>query len=126
MVLESLLNSCETAESEPISMFNRQEVEVPANSAIFVSVTTKGRMPMKTAYANNLLLEPDVSSELPILIVPGVSHVIEGAVYCLAVNPEMKRIKIPEGTVLGTIGVASVNEVTESTGVKKSSKTITM
>jgi hypothetical protein len=34
----------------------------------------------------------------------------------------MKRIKIPEGTVLGTIEVASVNEVPESTGVKRASK----
>jgi hypothetical protein len=124
MVFEGLLNSCESSEPEPIQMFSRQEIEVPANSAVFVSVTTNGKMPMKTAYANDLLLEPDVNGELPVLIVPGISHVIEGAVYCLAVNPEMKRIKIPEGTALGTIEVASINEVTESTGAKKASKNV--
>ena len=48
-----------------------------------------------------MLLEVDERDELPVVVVPGIYEVIGDEAYCLMVNPEMSRKKVPKGTDVG-------------------------
>ena len=82
-------------------------IEIPANSSVFVPVTTHGSLPMREVWGANLMIEATEEGiwciENEVMVLPTVVRAIEGSVHSLLVNASMKRIKVPRGTSLGSI-----------------------
>ena len=87
--------------------YTRQGIEIPANSSVFVPVTTHGTLPMRQVWGVDHMIEATEAGvwcmENEVMVMPTVVRAIEGAVHSLLVNNSMKRIKVPAGTRLGSI-----------------------
>jgi len=111
MIYRNSVNACEVNTCNWYEMYAREDVEMPANSMKFVSVTTKGKLFLPLRNDQVLLMEPEEREEVNVLLVPGVSQIKEKKAYCCLINPEMHRKKIRLGDRLGRISVISGDEV---------------
>jgi hypothetical protein len=110
MIYDGRIYSCEEDEIQ-CEIFNKQLTEIPANSLKFVAITTHGQLKLPVPEGRVLVVEPDISSELEVLVTPGVSKVREKKAYCCILNPTMKRVKIEEGTKLGNLTLVTTSQV---------------
>ncbi len=111
MVYEGIIGSCEKIESEyTCPVVSKENREIPGHSACFVKISTQGQLPLSVASRGTLLLEVNPVENIEVIMVPGLCKVIDNEAYCLMINPEMTRKKLPEGQIIGTLTVIEEQE----------------
>jgi len=121
MIYDGRVNACEVNE-EGCQMYNKYNCEIPANSVKFVAITTNGVLKLPLKPSQVLIMEPNVKQEISVLVTPGVGEVKEKTAYCCLVNPHMERIKVPAGTLLGTVTIIEEGQVMSVEGEVGSEK----
>ena len=118
MVYESGIYYCKETGRRTAGIFPKEEIEIPAHSAKFVPVTTRGEFTLGDVYQKTLVIEQveKENEECVALLLPGVCQLTEGEVYCLVVNPDMQRIRIPSHTELGSMTILEGEEVSGHMG----------
>jgi hypothetical protein len=77
MIYEGTLNQCEDVLDQPVPMYSKVEVEVPAMSGMFLPITTKGKILMKDARKFELVTVSDESGETPVIVLPGAGRLLK-------------------------------------------------
>jgi Reverse transcriptase (RNA-dependent DNA polymerase)/RNase H-like domain found in reverse transcriptase/Integrase core domain/Integrase zinc binding domain len=105
MIFEGEVNSCEELEQVEMDFYCRDSEEIPACSARFVNITTRGKLSLPLDPQKVLMLEPCPNMDGEVLVLPEISEVIEKEAFCCVINPEMHRVKLEPGQKLGTLSV---------------------
>jgi len=123
MIRESVVSHSK----EDIPIKNKKSIEIPGHSGIFVAFTTEGKVKLSEAMRNNILVETNVLQDSPVVVLPGVCKVIDQEAFCFVVNPEMQRVKLESGTLLGHINMIRSEEIAamESETKKQNSEKVT-
>ena len=113
MVMEGMLNQVEENHKENVPIYPRAKLELPAHSAMFVPITTKGQILIREVEGKPLLMEAVEREDQTSLLIPGICSIIENEAYCFVVNPAPTRVTLhpeeqigratilPEGTWRG-------------------------
>jgi transposase InsO family protein len=91
MVMEGMLNQVEYTPKEDIPVYPRTKLEIPAQSAMFVPITTRGRILVGEIEDRPLLMEEIGEESGASLLIPGICSIIENEAYCFVINPAPTR-----------------------------------
>ncbi len=103
MVKEGMLNSVQDKPFAEIPIFAKSRVEIPAMSGRFVPFSTGGKIPLRIAREQDLVIRPEGREDEVVLVLPGVCRTLQDTAYSLVVNPDARDVVVEEGYLLGHV-----------------------
>ena len=105
MVMEGMLNQIEHTPKEDIPVYPRTKIEIPAQSAMFIPITTRGKILIREINDRPLLMEEMGEGDETRLLIPGICSIIENEAYCFMVNPAPKRTTLHPEDPIGKVTI---------------------